>query len=182
METGGFKNQWSQIPINLMKGRIQIHTKVKIWIRIHIKVKSWIRIHTVKSWDWIHIEVKVWIRIHIIVKIWIRIYIKMKIWIRIRFKVMTIRIRVKVMRIRKPSKKLSLYAQPTPVLSAPSHLGEDTELLVDKYRPLTCKSIIGQQGDRSNMNKLRIWLTDWNKNHLHKVCTVYLVLLSFLTF
>jgi hypothetical protein len=76
------------------------------------------------------------------------------------------------MRIREPSKKLSLNAQPTPALRAPSHLGEDTELLVDKYRPLTCKSIIGQQGDRSNMNKLRIWLTDWNKNHLHKVCIV----------
>jgi hypothetical protein len=75
------------------------------------------------------------------------------------------------MRIREPSKKLSLYLQPTPALTA-SHLGEDTELLVDKYRPLTCKSIIGQQGDRSNMNKLRIWLTDWNKNHLHKVCIV----------
>jgi hypothetical protein len=73
------------------------------------------------------------------------------------------------MRISEPSKKLSIYVQPTPALSAPSHLGEDTELLVDKYRPLTCKSIIGQQGDRSNMNKLRIWLTDWNKNHLHKV-------------
>jgi replication factor C subunit 1 len=40
---------------------------------------------------------------------------------------------------------------------------------VDKYRPVNCKSIIGQQGDRSNMNKLKIWLQNWNQNHLHKV-------------
>jgi len=41
-----------------------------------------------------------------------------------------------------------------------------TELWVDKYKPSAAKGIIGQQGDRSNMNKLKIWLKDWNKNHL----------------
>lgn len=43
----------------------------------------------------------------------------------------------------------------------------ETELLVEKYKPASCKGIIGQQGDRSNMNKLRTWLLDWNKNHLN---------------
>ena len=38
---------------------------------------------------------------------------------------------------------------------------------MDKYKPVNCKAIIGQQGDRSNMNKLKIWLMDWNKNHLN---------------
>jgi len=42
----------------------------------------------------------------------------------------------------------------------------EQELWVDKYRPTASKAIIGQQGDRSNMNKLKIWLRDWNSNHL----------------
>jgi len=44
----------------------------------------------------------------------------------------------------------------------------ETELWVDKYKPASCKGIIGQQGDRSGMNKLKIWLRDWNSNHLHR--------------
>ena len=43
----------------------------------------------------------------------------------------------------------------------------ETELFVDKYKPSNCKGIIGQQGEKSNMNKLKIWLNDWNRNHLH---------------
>ena len=43
----------------------------------------------------------------------------------------------------------------------------ETELFVDKYKPSNCKGIIGQQGDKSNMNKLKNWLNDWNRNHLH---------------
>jgi replication factor C subunit 1 len=42
----------------------------------------------------------------------------------------------------------------------------ETELWVDKYKPVASKNIIGQQGDRSNMNKLKMWLRDWNSNHL----------------
>ena len=38
-------------------------------------------------------------------------------------------------------------------------------LWVDKYRPQSTRSIIGQQGDRSNAKKLSIWLQNWNKNH-----------------
>ena len=43
----------------------------------------------------------------------------------------------------------------------------ETELFVDKYKPSNCKAIIGQQGEKSNMNKLKIWLAGWNKNHLN---------------
>ena len=50
--------------------------------------------------------------------------------------------------------------------SQPATYGEgEVELWVDKYKPTNCKSIIGQQGDKSNMNKLRTWLREWNKNH-----------------
>jgi len=53
-------------------------------------------------------------------------------------------------------------------ISQPATYGEgEVELWVDKYKPANCKSIIGQQGDKSNMNKLKIWLRDWNKNHLN---------------
>ncbi len=37
-------DQWSKVPITLMKSCIRIRSKVKSWIRIRIKVKSWIRI------------------------------------------------------------------------------------------------------------------------------------------
>ena len=42
---------------------------------------------------------------------------------------------------------------------------DQAELWVDKYKPADCRSIIGQQGEKSNMNKLKIWLKDWNQNH-----------------
>ena len=35
-------------------------------------------------------------------------------------------------------------------------------LWVDKYHAV--KQIIGQQGDKSNMRKLKNWLRDWEKN------------------
>ena len=43
----------------------------------------------------------------------------------------------------------------------------ESELFVDKYKPSNCKGIIGQQGEKSNMNKLKTWLRDWNKHHLN---------------
>jgi len=50
----------------------------------------------------------------------------------------------------------------------PATYGEgQVDLWVDKYKPANCKAIIGQQGDRSNMNKLKLWLKDWNRNHLN---------------
>lgn len=36
-------------------------------------------------------------------------------------------------------------------------------LWVDKYKPRDLKHIIGQQGNRSNMNKLLQWLKAWDK-------------------
>ncbi|XP_068084538.1 replication factor C subunit 1 isoform X2 [Anabrus simplex] len=41
----------------------------------------------------------------------------------------------------------------------------EPSLWVEKYRPVTSKQIIGQQGDRSAMKKLMIWLKNWHKNH-----------------
>ncbi|XP_076348175.1 germ line transcription factor 1 [Tachypleus tridentatus] len=41
--------------------------------------------------------------------------------------------------------------------------GEDYKMWVDKYRPTSTKQIIGQQGERSNVNKLMKWLTNWYK-------------------
>ena len=38
-------------------------------------------------------------------------------------------------------------------------------LWVEKYKPTNLKSIIGQQGDKSNMRKLMNWVQNWNKIH-----------------
>jgi replication factor C subunit 1 len=37
----------------------------------------------------------------------------------------------------------------------------------DKYKPQTIKDLIGQQGDKSCVQKLIIWLRDWYKHHGH---------------
>ncbi|XP_030588294.1 replication factor C subunit 1 [Archocentrus centrarchus] len=54
--------------------------------------------------------------------------------------------------------------------SAPEQSSSPTEegaslLWVDKYRPRSLKTVIGQQGDQSCANKLLRWLQDWHKNH-----------------
>lgn len=50
--------------------------------------------------------------------------------------------------------------------SSPSLSGEGASLLwVDKYRPRSLKTVIGQQGDQSCANKLLRWLQNWHKNH-----------------
>ncbi|TRY96810.1 hypothetical protein DNTS_016309 [Danionella cerebrum] len=50
-----------------------------------------------------------------------------------------------------------------------SNSGSKTEgsslLWVDKYRPRSLKSLIGQQGDQSCANKLLRWLQNWHKHH-----------------
>ncbi|XP_066173203.1 replication factor C subunit 1 isoform X2 [Sylvia atricapilla] len=45
---------------------------------------------------------------------------------------------------------------------------DDTEKLlwVDKYKPVSLKAIIGQQGEQSCANKLLRWLRNWHKNAL----------------
>ncbi|XP_041642033.1 replication factor C subunit 1 [Cheilinus undulatus] len=53
-----------------------------------------------------------------------------------------------------------------PASSSLSVTGEDASLLwVDKYRPRSLKTVIGQQGDQSCANKLLRWLQNWHKNH-----------------
>uniref|UniRef100_U3K3U3 Replication factor C subunit 1 n=1 Tax=Ficedula albicollis TaxID=59894 RepID=U3K3U3_FICAL len=46
--------------------------------------------------------------------------------------------------------------------------GDGTEKLlwVDKYKPVSLKAIIGQQGEQSCANKLLRWLRNWHKNTL----------------
>lgn len=38
-------------------------------------------------------------------------------------------------------------------------------LWVEKYKPQSSKKIIGQQGEKSNVNKLIYWLNNWYKNN-----------------
>ena len=35
----------------------------------------------------------------------------------------------------------------------------------DKYKPRSIKNLVGQQGDKSPVQKLIVWLSDWYKNH-----------------
>ena len=70
------------------------------------------------------------------------------------------------------AKFVSKHISPEKARQAPSvslSKGEEgaSELWVEKYRPLASKNVIGQQGERSNMNKLKIWLRDWNSHHLN---------------
>lgn len=54
----------------------------------------------------------------------------------------------------------------SPGSSSPSAAGEGASLLwVDKYRPRSLKTLIGQQGEQSCANKLLRWLQNWQKNH-----------------
>ncbi|XP_056345158.1 replication factor C subunit 1 isoform X2 [Oenanthe melanoleuca] len=58
---------------------------------------------------------------------------------------------------------------PKPKGSSVSEVDEDgTEKLlwVDKYKPVSLKAIIGQQGEQSCANKLLRWLRNWHKNTL----------------
>lgn len=43
--------------------------------------------------------------------------------------------------------------------------GGQSLLWVDKYRPRSLKTVIGQQGDQSCANKLLRWLQNWHRNH-----------------
>ncbi|OXB83786.1 UNVERIFIED_CONTAM: hypothetical protein H355_002998 [Colinus virginianus] len=50
------------------------------------------------------------------------------------------------------------------VVSEGSESRTETLLWVDKYKPTSLKSIIGQQGEQSCANKLLRWLRSWHKN------------------
>ncbi len=47
----------------------------------------------------------------------------------------------------------------------PKVVNEDHLLWVEKWKPQTSKKIIGQQGEKSNVNKLTAWLNNWYKNN-----------------
>ncbi|XP_034713970.1 replication factor C subunit 1 isoform X2 [Etheostoma cragini] len=50
--------------------------------------------------------------------------------------------------------------------SSPSSTYDNASLLwVDKYRPRSLKTVIGQQGDQSCANKLLRWLQNWYRHH-----------------
>lgn len=42
---------------------------------------------------------------------------------------------------------------------------DNFSLWVEKYKPQSSKKIIGQQGEKSNVNKLIHWLKNWYKNN-----------------
>lgn len=65
---------------------------------------------------------------------------------------------------REPDLSSSASSAPDP--SSPSLSEEGACLLwVDKYRPRSLKTVIGQQGDQSCANKLTRWLQNWHKSH-----------------
>lgn len=56
---------------------------------------------------------------------------------------------------------------PKPKENLVSEMNEDGReilLWVDKYKPVSLKAIIGQQGEQSCANKLLRWLRNWHKN------------------
>ncbi|KAF1395200.1 hypothetical protein PFLUV_G00009080 [Perca fluviatilis] len=60
----------------------------------------------------------------------------------------------------------STSSSSAPEPSSPSLTHEDASLLwVDKYRPRSLKTVIGQQGDQSCANKLLRWLQNWYRHH-----------------
>ncbi|XP_069022905.1 replication factor C subunit 1 [Embiotoca jacksoni] len=64
------------------------------------------------------------------------------------------------------SSSSSSSASSAPGPSSPSLTGDGASLLwVDKYRPRSLKTVIGQQGEQSCANKLLRWLQNWYKHH-----------------
>lgn len=53
-------------------------------------------------------------------------------------------------------------------LTTESTPDSDSLLWVDKYKPKTLKQIIGQQGAKSNVEKLKTWLLEWHQNNRPK--------------
>lgn len=69
----------------------------------------------------------------------------------------------------KPAQKSVSADKPVKQVSSdvplPSSSSEDFSLWVEKYKPQSSKKIIGQQGEKSNVNKLIHWLKNWYKNN-----------------
>ncbi|KAL5240649.1 hypothetical protein ACI65C_008059 [Semiaphis heraclei] len=77
--------------------------------------------------------------------------------------------KIKISSVDSPDTQESGYAtESSPLQSVKStNLTENIEskLWVEKYKPLTLKQIIGQTGEKSNVNKLVNWLKSWYSNH-----------------
>ncbi|GLV41620.1 Germ line transcription factor 1 [Carabus blaptoides fortunei] len=67
---------------------------------------------------------------------------------------------------KKTSKVKPELQSPARITSSKSTVTGTYDLAwVDKYKPNDVNQIIGQQGDRSNVNKLTNWLQHWYRNH-----------------
>ncbi|XP_030830290.1 replication factor C subunit 1 isoform X1 [Strongylocentrotus purpuratus] len=56
-------------------------------------------------------------------------------------------------------------SKPAPGRGQSAAGGGQSLMWVDKYKPVSTKNIIGQQGDKSNAKKLLNWLRRWNDNN-----------------
>lgn len=72
----------------------------------------------------------------------------------------------------KPNEKNQAKEEKKMPTKIPTHSPKKTfskdpvfQLWVDKYKPGNLKQIIGQQGEKSNVNKLVKWLKNWFNNH-----------------
>ncbi|CAF1657040.1 unnamed protein product [Rotaria magnacalcarata] len=66
---------------------------------------------------------------------------------------------------RKSSSTVSKSTDPSPMKIQKQSDDESNLLWADKYKPQTIKNLIGQQGEKSCVQKLIIWLRDWYKHH-----------------
>ncbi|UJR23360.1 hypothetical protein I4U23_026370 [Adineta vaga] len=62
-------------------------------------------------------------------------------------------------------KSSSITTDLTPSTIPKLSIDESSLLWVDKYKPKTIKQLIGQQGDKSPVQKLIVWLRDWYTHH-----------------
>ncbi|KAB0797589.1 hypothetical protein PPYR_08582 [Photinus pyralis] len=72
----------------------------------------------------------------------------------------------------KPEKKSETTKKPNIIVIKPEpkpaqihEIPNDSVPWTEKYKPRSIKSIIGQQTEKSNMNRLIHWLQNWYKNH-----------------
>ncbi|XP_060864496.1 replication factor C subunit 1 isoform X2 [Metopolophium dirhodum] len=77
--------------------------------------------------------------------------------------------KIKISSVDSPDTQESGYTtESSPLQSVKSTIPTDnieSKLWVEKYKPLTLKQIIGQTGEKSNVNKLVNWLKSWYSNH-----------------
>lgn len=77
--------------------------------------------------------------------------------------------KIKISPVDSPDTQESGYAtesSPSQSVKSAILMGNiESKLWVEKYKPLTLKQIIGQTGEKSNVNKLVNWLKSWYSNH-----------------